>query len=95
MKQKNADWMDMYRDSVRVREFKGPHTQQAQQSLGKESYGYLLRAGRRWWGGAERSGNDMNYRLKKKFLRKSENTTKAGDKECVMANNCYLQGLER
>lgn len=40
--------------------------------------------GRRWHGRAERSGNDINYQLKERFLRKSEHTAKAGDNECIM-----------
>lgn len=67
-------------------------------AIRKKSQRHLLKAGRRWCGRAERSGNDINHQLKEKFLRKSEQATKAGDTECIMTlgqtiMDLYLQGL--
>lgn len=54
--------------------------------------------GRRWHGRAERSGDDINYQVKEKFLRKSEHTTIAGDNEGLMTSgqttvDLFLQDL--
>lgn len=81
MKQRNPDWMEMYRD---VSETERIYIYWTPWSLGKKAQGHLLKVGRRWRGRAERSGNDINHQLKEKFLRKSEHTTKAGDNECIM-----------